>query len=230
MIIVGEKAYLKSYDKKMSNELNLDNKANEVKKMQDAQLKNLKVSRKASKSSNNDIYKNIKNKASILKNDKRDIQEKVTLIQVQEQKINNMEASISEVKTYYLKEIKNEKEEENKAKVKIRKIKTQVDELNKEYKYEIIELSDSQQILEILNVALKRIDDIKNKLSQYKSRLLNLENMVEKNKNKLEHEENKVKEHDGYKLYLDEEIIIDISNSIYIQGDMNIGILIDIFI
>lgn len=229
MIITGEKVYLKSYDKKMSNELNLDNKVSELKKIQD-ELENPKVNRKNGKMTNNDSYKSIRNKASVLKNDSRNIQDKISLIQVQEQNVDNMEVALKQAKTYYLQELKNGKTEEAKEKIKIRKIQKQINDINEEYKTEIIEIKDSQKVLDTLNIAFKRINDIKGKLSQYKARLLSLEALVEENKNKLEKAERVIENSHVYEYEISKESILNASKYIFIEGDMNMGIIIDIFI
>lgn len=226
MIIIGEKAYLKTHDKREIQELDIDNKINKTIKAHNDEIKSTKVLRKESKTSNNDMYSNLKNKASILNRDKRHIQDKVSEIQIKQQKVENMEESLNQIKSYYLSSIRRAKQEEEKEKVKVKinKIKKEVDDLNSECITEATELKDSQDIIDAIGAALNKINDIKNKLEQYKSKLMNLECLVDKSKNELNLEEKKIETN------LDENIILNPLDFISISGDLNIGIVVDIII
>lgn len=222
MIVIGEKAYLKTYDKKENQEHDINNNINKIAKSHNDEIKSTKVTRKESKTSNNDMYNNLKNKASILSRDARHIQDKVSQIQIQQQKVENMEESLNQIKSYYLSSIRKAKQEEEKEKVKINKIKKEVDDLNGEYITEITELKESQDIIDAIGAALSKINDIKSKLEQYKSKLMNLECLVEKSKNELNLEQKKIETN------LDENIISNPLDFISISGDLNTGIIIDI--
>lgn len=226
MIIIGEKAYLKTHDKREIQELDIDNKINKTIKAHNDEIKSTKVLRKESKTSNNDMYSNLKNKASILNRDKRHIQDKVSEIQIKQQKVENMEESLNQIKSYYLSSIRRAKQEEEKEKVKVKinKIKKEVDDLNSECITEVTELKESQDIIDAIGTALNKINDIKNKLEQYKSKLMNLECLVDKSKNELNLEEKKIETN------LDENIILNPLDFISISGDLNIGIVVDIII
>lgn len=226
MIIIGEKAYLKTHDKREIQELDIDNKINKTIKAHNDEIKSTKVLRKESKTSNNDMYSNLKNKASILNRDKRHIQDKVSEIQIKQQKVENMEESLNQIKSYYLSSIRRAKQEEEKEKVKVKinKIKKEVDDLNSECITEVTELKDSQDIIDAIGAALNKINDIKNKLEQYKSKLMNLECLVDKSKNELDLEQKKIETN------LDENIILNPLDFISISGDLNIGIVVDIII
>lgn len=226
MIIIGEKAYLKTHDKREIQELDIDNKINKTIKAHNDEIKSTKVLRKESKTSNNDMYNNLKNKASILNRDKRNIQDKVSEIQIKQQKVENMEESLNQIKSYYLSSIRRAKQEEEKEKVKVKinKIKKEVDDLNSECITEVTELKESQDIIDAIGAALNKINDIKNKLEQYKSKLMNLECVVDKSKNELNLEEKKIETN------LDENIILNPLDFINISGDLNIGIVVDIII
>lgn len=226
MIIIGEKAYLKTHDKREIQELDIDNKINKTIKAHNDEIKSTKVLRKESKTSNNDMYNNLKNKASILNRDKRNIQDKVSEIQIKQQKVENMEESLNQIKSYYLSSIRRAKQEEEKEKVKVKinKIKKEVDDLNSECITEVTELKESQDIIDAIGTALNKINDIKNKLEQYKSKLMNLECLVDKSKNELNLEEKKIETN------LDENIILNPLDFISISGDLNIGIVVDIII
>lgn len=219
MIVIGEKAYLKIYDKKENQELDRDNNISKIVKSHDDEIKSTQVTRKESKTSNNDMYNNLKNKASILSKDKRYIQDKVSEIQIQQQKVENMEALLNQIKSYYLSSIRKAKQEEQKEKVKINKIQKEVDSLSNEY---VIEIKESEDIIEAIGAALSKINDIKSKLEQYKSKLMNLECLVEKSKEELDSEQKKVE------INLDESIISSPLDFISISGNFDTGIIIDI--
>lgn len=219
MIVIGEKAYLKTYDKKENKELDIDKNISKIVKSHDDEIKSTQVTRKESKTSNNDMYNNLKNKASILSKDKRYIQDKVSEIQIQQQKVENMEALLNQIKSYYLSTIRKGKQEEEKEKVKINKIQKEVDSLSNEY---ITEVKASEDIIEAISVALSKINDIKSKLEQYKSKLMNLECLVEKSKRELDSEQKKVE------INLDESIISNPLDFISVSGDFDTGIIIDI--
>ncbi|WP_018589215.1 hypothetical protein [Terrisporobacter glycolicus] len=230
MIITGEKVFLKTYDKKINQEVNCENDVSKLINVQNEEIKNIKVNRKSSKTSNNDIYKNIKDKAAILKNDKRNIQEKVSFIQIQEQKVDNMEKKLTDLKLYYLQTMENGKQEEAKEKIKIRKIQKQVNQLSDEYESEIVELKDSEQILESLGECLKKINDIKGKLAQHKAKLLNLEHLINQNKTELECAESIVEKYGDSEDHISENTINNPLDFVFIQGDIAVGIIVDIMI
>ncbi|WP_434798854.1 hypothetical protein [Terrisporobacter vanillatitrophus] len=222
MIVIGEKAYLKTYDKKENQELDIDKNINKIVKSHNDEIKSTKITRKESKTSNNDMYNNLKNKASILSRDERHIQDKVSQIQIQQQKVENMEESLNQIKSYYLSSIRKAKQEEEKEKVKINKIKKEVDDLDNKYITEVTELKESEDIIDAISVALNKINDIKSKLEQYKSKLMNLECLVEKSKKELDSEQKKIE------MNLDESIISNPLDFISISGDFDTGIIIDI--
>lgn len=230
MIITGEKVFLKTYDKKINQEVNCENDVSKLINVQNEEIKNIKVNRKSGKTSNNDIYKNIKDKAAILKNDKRNIQEKVSFIQIQEQKVDNMEKKLTDLKLYYLQTMENGKQEEAKEKIKIRKIQKQVNQLSDEYESEIVELKDSEQILESLGECLKKIKDIKGKLAQHKAKLLNLEHLINQNKTELECAESIVEKYGDSEDHISENTINNPLDFVFIQGDIAVGIIVDIMI
>lgn len=230
MIITGEKVFLKTYDKKINQEVNCENDVSKLINVQNEEIKNIKVNRKSSKTSNNDIYKNIKDKAAILKNDKRNIQEKVSFIQIQEQKVDNMQKKLTDLKLYYLQTMENGNQEEAKEKIKIRKIQKQVNRLSDEYESEIVELKDSEQILESLGECLKKIKDIKGKLAQHKAKLLNLEHLINQNKTELECAESIVEKYGDSEDHISENTINNPLDFVFIQGDIAVGIIVDIMI
>ena len=221
MIVIGEKAYLKTYDKKEDQELDINNNINKIVKTHQYELKSTKVMRKEPKTSNNDMYNNIKNKASILNRDKRDIQEKVSEVQIQLQKVESMEESLNKIKAYSLNNVKKAKKEE-KNKVKVNKIQKEVDNLNNDYRDKIIELKDPEEIIDIISEAIFKINRIKSKLEHYKSKLINLGCLVEESEKELNLSQMRTETN------TDEEIISNLLDFISISGDLNTGIIIDI--
>lgn len=230
MIIIGEKAYLKSYDPKMDQGSNVQSEISKLVKMQNDDKNNTKVQRKENKNTNNDIYKNIKNKASILNKDQRNIQEKISLIQIQEQKVGDMENILKQVRSTYIQAIENGKQEETKQKIKIKKILREVDELNDDYESEKEYIKGDESILSVVDEALNKINYIKNKLAQYKSRLLSLESEVDRNKRDIESTEKSIESYKESEEYISEKIILNPLDFIFIEGSIDSGIIINILI
>lgn len=230
MIIIGEKAYLKSYDPKMDQGSNMQSEISKLVKMQNDDKNNTKIQRKENKNTNNDIYKNIKNKASILNKDQRNIQEKISLIQVQEQKVGDMENTLKQVKSTYLQAIQNGKQEETKQKIKIKKVLKEVDDLNNEYESEQGYIRGDENILNVVNEALKKINYIKNKLSQYKAKLLSLESEVDRNEREISSTEKSIEISIESEEYINERIIINPLDFIFIEGSIDSGMIINILI
>ena len=230
MIIIGEKAYLKSYDSKLNSDVNVQSEIGKQIQVQKAETNKTKVTRKESKNANNDIYRNIRTKANILNQDHRDIQEKVSLIQTQEQEVQNMEKILKQVKSNYIEAIENGKQEEIREKVKIRKIQKEVENLTREYIVENEYIKDDSKVLDEIDESLKKINDIKNKLTRYKAKLISLENSVSKNKQEVLHTSNRVEEYISSGEAINEKIIINPLDFIFIDTDKNGGIIINIYV
>lgn len=230
MIIIGEKAYLKSYDSKLNNDVNIQSELGKQIQVQKTDTNKTKVTRKESKSSNNDIYRNIRNKANILNQDHRDLQEKVSLIQTQEQEVQNMENILKQVKSNYIEAIENGKQEEIREKVKIRKIQKEVENLTREYIVANEYIKEDSKVLDEINESLKKINDIKNKLTRYKAKLISLENSVSKNKEEVLHKSNIVEEYMYNEESINEKLIINPLDFIFIDTEKNGGIVINIYV
>ncbi len=229
MIIIGEKAYLKSYDSKLFNDTtNRQIEFGNSIQIEKQDLKVSKVNRKEGKSSNNYIYKNIKDKAQILKGDQRDIQDKISTIHIQEQKVSEMENTLKQVRKTYQQAIEEGKQEEIKQKIKIRTIEKEVNSLDKEYREKEVYLQNDKKILNTVDDALRKISDIKVKLAQYRNRLMSLESDVNKNKKETEYQERMIEKYVGSEESINEKIVVDPLDFIFIEGDMNIGIMINI--
>ena len=77
----------------------------------------------------NNINK-IKRKVNIMNYNKRELQNRISDIQVQEAKIDEMEKTLQNAKNIYSENIKNEKKESSNIKVKIKQLAKKEDELN----------------------------------------------------------------------------------------------------
>lgn len=193
------------------------------------------------KSKNQDIYKTIRKKASIINSDQRNIQDKISLIQAQEQKISQIENTLKYARKEYEQAIKSEKKEEVKQKIKIRQLSNKIDNLKnqsqeKQSKIEEINndkeiyLEDEEKIINRINELLEKISNSKSQMSQYKAELIALSQQIESNKTKI-----KVQESELQKNLEDSDYIINnvsISNYNYSNknGNISTGIIIDIYI
>ena len=117
------------------------------------------------KNANNDIYQTIRTKASIVTTDQRGIQDKISMIQSQEQKIETIENTLKKTKDEYTKAVKSGQKEEVKQKIKVRQLTKQISELknqtkDKEHQREDIRtyseeyLQDEDKIVDKINPTL----------------------------------------------------------------------------
>ena len=77
------------------------------------------------KKTNNDIYQTIRTKASIVNSDQRGIQDRISEIQSQEQKIETIENTLKQAKAEYAQAIKNGQKENVNQKIKVRQLTKQ---------------------------------------------------------------------------------------------------------
>ena len=137
----------------------------------------------------NNINK-IKRKVNIMNYNQRELQNRISDIQVQEAKIDEMEKTLQNAKNIYSENIKNEKKESSNIKVKIKQLAKKEDELNFK-SYEEINSKNTDNKLEdertisIIEETLKKIEQVKNKISIYKTKLMILEYSVDKAVSKL---------------------------------------------
>ena len=137
----------------------------------------------------NNINK-IKRKVNIMNYNQRELQNRISDIQVQEAKIDEMEKTLQNAKNIYSENIKNEKKESSNIKVKIKQLAKKEDELNLK-SYEEIKSKNTDNKLEdertisIIEETLKKIEQVKNKISIYKTKLMILEYSVDKAVSKL---------------------------------------------
>ena len=222
------------------SQINSSNNVNQYLNIKLEQENNKDSKTTITKSKNQDIYKTIRKKASIINSDQRNIQDKISLIQAQEQKISQIENTLKYARKEYEQAIKSEKKEEVKQKIKIRQLSNKIDNLKqsqeKQSKIEEINndkenyLEDEEKIINRINELLEKISNSKSQMSQYKAELIALSQQIESNKAKI-----KVQESELQKNLEDSDYIINnvsISNYNYSNKDGNIstGIIIDIYI
>ena len=114
----------------------------------------------------NNINK-IKRKVNIMNYNQRELQSRISDIQIQEAKIEEMEKTLQDAKNIYSENIKNEKKESLNIKVKIKQLAKKEDELNLK-SYEEIKSKNTDNKLEdertisIIEETLKKIEQVKN--------------------------------------------------------------------
>lgn len=223
------------------SQINSSNNVNQYLNIKLEQENNKDSKTTITKSKNQDIYRTIRKKASIINSDQRNIQDKISLIQAQEQKISQIENTLKYARKEYEQAIKSEKKEEVKQKIKIRQLSNKIDNLKnqsqeKQSKIEEINndkeiyLEDEEKIINRINELLEKISNSKSQMSQYKAELIALSQQIESNKTKI-----KVQESELQKNLEDSDYIINnisISNYNYSNKNGNIitGIIIDIYI
>ena len=125
----------------------------------------------------NNINK-IKRKVNIMNYNQRELQSRISDIQIQEAKIEEMEKTLQDAKNIYSENIKNEKKESSNIKVKIKSYE-EINSKNTDNKLE------DERIISIIEETLKKIEQVKNKISIYKTKLMILEYSVDKAVSKL---------------------------------------------
>ena len=223
------------------SQINSSNNVNQYLNIKLEQENNKESKTTITKSKNQDIYRTIRKKASIINSDQRNIQDKISLIQAQEQKISQIENTLKYARKEYEQAIKSEKKEEVKQKIKIRQLSNKIDNLKnqsqeKQSKIEEINndkeiyLEDEEKIINRINELLEKISNSKSQMSQYKAELIALSQQIESDKAKI-----KVQESELQKSLEDSDYIINnisISNYNYSNknGNISTGIIIDIYI
>lgn len=223
------------------SQINSSNNVNQYLNIKLEQENNKDSKTTITKSKNQDIYKTIRKKASIINSDQRNIQDKISLIQAQEQKISQIENTLKYARKEYEQAIKSEKKEEVKQKIKIRQLSNKIDNLKnqsqeKQSKIGEIDndkenyLEDEEKIINRINELLEKISNSKSQMSQYKAELIALSQQIESDKAKI-----KVQESELQKKLEDSDYIINnisISNYNYSNknGNISTGIIIDIYI
>ena len=172
----------------------------------------------------NNINK-IKRKVNIMNYNQRELQSRISDIQVQEAKIDEMEKTLQNAKNIYSENIKNEKKESSNIKVKIKQLAKKEDELNFKSYEEINSKNtdnklEDERIISIIEETLKKIDQVKNQIAIYKSKLMILEDSVDKALSTLSSNKDSIQ-----KDFINEEL-----GFISIENNIETGILINIAI
>lgn len=172
----------------------------------------------------NNINK-IKRKVNIMNYNQRELQSRISDIQVQEAKIDEMEKTLQNAKNIYSENIKNEKKESSNIKVKIKQLAKKEDELNFKSYEEINSKNtdnklEDERIISIIEETLKKIEQVKNQIAIYKSKLMILEDSVDKAVSKLSSNKDCIQ-----KDFINEEL-----GFISIENNIETGILINIAI
>lgn len=200
-----------------------------------------KSTKNNNKKVNNDIYQVIRKKASIINSDQRGIQDKISIIQAQEQKIKTIENTLKQARTEYTQAIQNGKKEEIKQKIKVRQLNKQIDDLKnqakeKDQKQEEVKykdrnyIQDENKLLEKVNQILKKINSTKIKLEQYKSELISLSQDIQTNKSKIDAQESEIRQCLDDSEYITNGIEINLTDYVDLRGNIATGIIINIYI
>ena len=223
------------------SQINSSNNVNQYLNIKLEQENNKESKTTITKSKNQDIYKTIRKKASIINSDQRNIQDKISLIQAQEQKISQIENTLKYARKEYEQAIKSEKKEEVKQKIKIRQLSNKIDNLKnqsqeKQSKIEEINndkeiyLEDEEKIINRINELLENISNSKSQMSQYKAELIALSQQIESNKTKIKVQESELQKNLEDSDYIINNISISNYNYSNKNGNISTGIIIDIYI
>ena len=223
------------------SQINSSNNVNQYLNIKLEQENNKDSKTTITKSKNQDIYRTIRKKASIINSDQRNIQDKISLIQAQEQKISQIENTLKYARKEYEQAIKSEKKEEVKQKIKIRQLSNKIDNLKnqsqeKQSKIEEINnykenyLEDEEKIINRINELLEKISNSKSQMSQYKVELIALSQQIESNKAKIKVQESELQKNLEDSDYIINNISISNYNYSNKNGNISTGIIIDIYI
>lgn len=223
------------------SQINSSNNVNQYLNIKLEQENNKDSKTTITKSKNQDIYKTIRKKASIINSDQRNIQDKISLIQAQEQKISQIENTLKYARKEYEQAIKSEKKEEVKQKIKIRQLSNKIDNLKnqsqeKQSKIEEINnykenyLEDEEKIINRINELLEKISNSKSQMSQYKAELIALSQQIESDKAKIKVQESELQKNLEDSDYIINNISISSYNYSNKNGNISTGIIIDIYI
>lgn len=223
------------------SQINSSNNVNQYLNIKLEQENNKDSKTTITKSKNQDIYITIRKKASIINSDQRNIQDKISLIQAQEQKISQIENTLKYARKEYEQAIKSEKKEEVKQKIKIRQLSNKIDNLKnqsqeKQSKIEEINnykenyLEDEEKIINRINELLEKISNSKSQMSQYKAELIALSQQIESDKAKIKVQESELQKNLEDSDYIINNISISNYNYSNKNGNISTGIIIDIYI
>ena len=137
-----------------------------------------------------------------------------------------MENNLKQLRKTYQQAIEQGKQEEIQQKIKIKILEKDENNVNQEYKETYVK--GDKKILNTVDDTLKKINDIKTKLAQYRNKLISLESNVHKNKKETEYQEKMIKNYIASEESINEQMFINPTDFVFIEGDMNIGITINI--
>ena len=213
--------------------INTENKLQELSLYTNMNLNNLNVNKQQNLNTNSNKNDNnssntitrITRKASTMNYQQRQLQERISDIQIQEAKIYEMEKALENAKYSYSERLKNEKKETSNIKVKINQLAKQEGELQLKSNEEVKtnnknDKQEEQKEISIIEETLKKIEQVKNQISIYKSKLMSLEHSVEKAVSKLE----------SSKELIEKDFIKDELGFISIENNVETGIIINIVI
>lgn len=183
---------------------------------------NIKIDNKDDSNSSNTITK-IKRKSSAMNYQQRELQNRISDIQIQESKIYEMEKALESAKYSYSEKLKNEKKESSNIKIKINQLTKKEDELESKSNEDINnkgEQYENQKVISILEDTLKKIQQVKNQISMYKSKLMSLEHNIDQAVSKLE----------SSKELIEKDFIKEDLDFISIKDNIETGIIINIAI
>lgn len=223
------------------NQINSSNNVNQYLNVKLEEENNKESKTTITKSKNQDVYQTIRKKASIISSDQRNIQDKISLIQAQEQKISQIENTLKYARKEYEQAIKSEKKEEVKQKIKIRQLSNKIDNLKnqsqeKQDKIEEITndkenyLEDEEKIIDRINELLEKISTSKSQMSQYKAELIALSQQIQSNEAKIKVQENELQKNLDDSNYIINNISISSYNYSNKNGNISTGIIIDVYI
>ena len=186
---------------------------------------NSQVNKKSESNIDSKISKKAITKSNIVNSQQRSIQEQMSIIQAQEGRVEKMQKTLEQVKYSYLESLKSQKKELNKEKIQIRYLSKEEEDAidtrkSKKNNLGLEKFRKDSKTIDVLEGLLNNIKKIKSELSNRKSKLLSLESEVKSQEAKLEQ----------LKMSMNNDYISEHLDSISIQGDINNGILIDIYI
>ncbi|WP_373600811.1 hypothetical protein [Paraclostridium bifermentans] len=222
-MVLVDRTYLRNYEIAVQEDLNKN--INVETQSKDSK----KVKRKKGKNPDNNIYRDLKSKISIVNKSQKNIKEKLAQVQVHEDKVNEMEATLKEIQSAYQQAVKEGKQEQIKEKIKIKKILKETNDLGHEYNAEL-HSSHEECTIDTIGEALRNIQNIKYKLSEYKSKLLDIEKYVNRTKKEYETKEKIIKKHIESEEYINEKVLINPLDFIFVEGNLDIGVVINIFV
>ena len=211
--------------------INKDNKLHELSLYTNMSLNNISTNKEQNINTKNSKYDNnlsstinrIKRKSSTMNYKQRELQERISEVQSQEAKIDEMERALKSAKNSYSDKLKNENKETSNIKVKIKLLSKKEEELETQSNEDIKSKSKDNQyedenVISVIDETLKKIEQIKNQISIYKSKLMSLEHSINQATSKLESSKNLIE-----KDFINSEL-----NFISLEGNIETGIIINI--